>query len=230
MKTMRRLSGAVVLLGLACWSAVSAAPATQPVQLPHVQVDVEHKRVRIECQAIMVEQPLEFFCVVRNGPEHETVLRTDAKPSHIHAALLMLGLQPGSPATYDEAKKEWHAPHGPAVKVSVEFKKSDGTLVTLPAEQLMRDIKTHKPMPQGQWIFAGSKQREDGVYLADLAGYVVSIVNFELSLIDVPKVVSSSNATLEWQCNPDVGLKLGDPVTMILEPGATSTTAPATQP
>src|SRR5215470_2799220 len=121
------------------------APTTAPVgKFPGVEVNVQQKQVRIACQSLRVEAPLEFFCVVAGTSEHESVLRTAAKPSHIHTALLMLGLEPGPP-----------------LSISVEFQK-DGKTVTLPAHKLMRDLHTKKPMPPTTWIFAGSRVMPDG--------------------------------------------------------------------
>lgn len=210
-------------------NAIAQVPTSQPgelVRFPAVTVDRAAHQVRIECEALVIDAPLEFLCVTRGGPEHESVLRTAAKPSHIHAGLLMLGLEPGSPMTYSEAKKTWSPPYGPPVRVSVEFKNAAGEVVKLPAVRLMRHVRSHEAMKDMSWIFAGSHQRADGAYLADLTGYVVSLVNFEHTLIDVPQLVSSSNETLEWETNPDLGLKRGDAVTMILEPLGEPTTKP----
>lgn len=210
-------------------NAFAQVPTSQPgelVRFPAVTVDRAAHQVRIECEALVIDAPLEFLCVTRGGPEHESVLRTAAKPSHIHAGLLMLGLEPGSPMTYSEAKKTWSPPYGPPVRVSVEFKNAAGEVVKLPAARLMRHVRSHAAMKDMSWIFAGSHQRADGAYLADLTGYVVSLVNFEHTLIDVPQLVSSSNETLEWETNPDLGLKRGDAVTMILEPLGEPTTKP----
>ena len=193
-------------------------PTTAPVgKFPGVEVDVQKKQIRIACQSLRVEAPLEFFCVVAGTSEHESVLRTAAKPSHIHTALLMLGLEPGEPVKYSEAAKKWFPPHGPPLSISVEFVK-DGKTVKLPANQLMRDIRTKKPMPATTWIFAGSRVMPDGVYAADVTGYVVSIVNFDLTLIDIPELASNSNETLEWEANLDVLPPLATAVTMIIEP------------
>ena len=192
-------------------------PATQPGKLPHIQVDLAKKQVRVDCEALNVDIPLEFFCVTAGGNEHESVLRTSARPSHIHLALVMLGLQPGEPVKYSEAAQKWFPPHGPPLHLSVEFQK-DGQTVTCPANQLVRSVKTKRPMPPTTWIFAGSRVLEDGTYGADPTGYVVSICNFDLCLIDVPTLVSSANETLEWERNPDVVPPTGTPVTMIIEP------------
>ena len=51
--------------------------------------------------------PLEFFAVINGTSEHESVLRSPAKPSHVHLGLVMIGLEPGSPVKYSEAAKKW---------------------------------------------------------------------------------------------------------------------------
>jgi hypothetical protein len=68
-------------------------------------VDAKQKQVRVDCEVIGCTAPLEFFCVVSGTSEHESILRTKAKPSNIHLALLMLGLQPGEPVKYSETAK-----------------------------------------------------------------------------------------------------------------------------
>lgn len=213
----------VLLLTLLCGACAGApAPTTaatsQPVgKLPNIQVDVKKRQIRVDCEALNVDMPLEFFCVVNGTNEHESVLRTPAKPSDIHLALLMLGLEPGEPVHYSEAKKEWIAPHGPPLHVSIEYEK-DGKLLTEPAYRWMRSVKDKKEMPPMTWIFAGSKVMPDGLYAADRVGYVVSVVNFDLSLIDIPDLASNANETLVWQTNLDRVPKTGTKVVMIIEP------------
>ena len=78
------------------------------------------------------------------------------------------------------------------------------------------------------WVFDGSRMLPDGRYAADLTGYVVSIVNFDLTMIDVPELASNANETLEWEYNPDLVPPLGTHVTMIIEPaGGQATTQPS---
>ncbi|MGH7176141.1 MAG: YdjY domain-containing protein [Tepidisphaeraceae bacterium] len=215
---MSRTLIAVLLSCIACGACSAQNPSTQPAgKMPHVQVDVPNKQVRVECQMLGVEAPLEFFCVLRGTSEHEAVVRTQAKPSHIHLGLLMLGMQPGEPVRYSEAAQKWLPPHGPPLNISVEFEK-DGKAVVIPAYKLMRSIRTQEPMPPTHWIFAGSHVMPDGNYAADVTGYVVSIVNFELTLIDVPELASSANETLQWVLNKDIAPPAGTMVTMVIEP------------
>ena len=200
-------------------SCASAQPTSAPAvgKFPHIEVDARNKQVRVACEALRVETPLEFFCCVAGTNEHEAVLRSAVKPSHLHAALLMIGLEPGEPVRYSEAAKRWIPPHGPPLRISVEFEK-DGKKASLPAYKLMRSVKTKQPMPALTWIFAGSRVMDDGNYAADVTGYLVSIVNFDLTVIDVPALASNANEMLEWETNLDEMPAAGAAVTMIIEP------------
>lgn len=207
----------IVLLALSCAPVFAVQPATQPGKLPFIDVDVEKKVVRVQCEAIRIDAPLEFFAVRIGGPEHEAVLRTPAKPSDVHLALLMLGLEPGEPVRFSEATGKWIAPTGPPLRVSVEFNRG-GETVNLPAAKLVRSIVKKEPMPDRPFVFTGSRILDNNRYAADETGYIVSIVNFDLAPIDVSQVASNANETLEWEINPDVAPEQGTKVTMLIEP------------
>lgn len=226
MLNRRAIVSFLILISTACSARAQQPAATS--KLAHLHVDVAKKQVRVECEALAVDEPLEFFCVMNGTSEHESVLRSPAKASDLHLALLMIGLKPGEPVRYSEAAGKWLPPHGPPLQIQCEFEK-DGKTVTLPAYRLMRGVKSKEPMPVLTWIFAGSRVMPDGNYAADVTGYLVSIVNFELTVIDIPKLASSDNETLEWETNLDVMPPLGTKVWMIIEP-AGETDAPSTQP
>src|SRR5688572_12912845 len=95
----------LALLLLAGFAPATARAAEEPKvgRLPHLTFDSRTKQVRVDCVALGVDAPLEFFCVLAGGPEHEAILRTEAKPSDLHTALLAVGLKPGKPVSYSEA-------------------------------------------------------------------------------------------------------------------------------
>lgn len=228
-----RLIAAGLILACGCAARAANPPAKS---LPHLQVDIKAKQVKVECEALAVEAPLEFFCVLAGTSEHESVLRSSVKPSDLHLALLMLGLQPGAPVRYSEAAKKWIPPHGPPLQISVEWE-TGGKTIRYPAYRTMRDIRTKKEMPPLTWIFAGSRVGEDGAYAADTTGYIVSIVNFDLTLIDIPNLASNANETLEWERNAELLPPAGTKVWMVIEPTgkddpskAAAFSAPTTQP
>jgi hypothetical protein len=218
-------------------AAHGADGAAQHVgKLPHLEFDTEHHWARVECEALDTDAPLEFFCCKTGTNEYESVLRSDVTPSDLHTALLAIGLKPGSPVSYSEALKKVIPPHGPPLRITVDFQK-DGKTISMPAQRFMRDLKTKKEPPRFSWIFAGSRIMPDGRYAADMTGYIVSIVNFDLTMIDISELASSANETLEWERNPDVAPKGGTKVWMTIEPlGADAlaappdAAAPATQP
>jgi hypothetical protein len=212
-----------------------AAPATAPTvgRFPFLEVDARAKQVRVECEALTVDAPLEFFCCLTGTTEHESVLRSKVRPSHLHAALLMLGLEPGEPVRFSEATRKWLPPHGPPLQITCEFEK-DGKPVALPAYRLLRDFKTKREAPPITWIFAGSRMMpgpdaRNDVYAADRTGYLVTVVNFDFAVIDIPDLASNANETLHWESNLERMPPRGTKVTMVIEPAGkgAETTAPA---
>jgi hypothetical protein len=220
---MRRLA---VLLSLTLFSSLACAESPAPVaqppadgKLPHVQVDVKNKQVRVECDSCNVNQDvgLEFFCVSEGTNEYESVISSRAKASHIHLALLMIGLEPGEPVKWSESTKKWTPPHGPPLQITCEWKKGDETM-RVPAYRLMVNRKTKKEAPPFTWVFTGSKVMEDGKYAADAVGYLVSVLNNELTVIDIPDVAGRDLESREWDRNATLLPPVGTKIWMILEP------------
>lgn len=187
-------------------------------KFPGVEVDLQAREVRVACEALRVEVPLEFVCVLAGTSEHESLLRTKAEPKHIHTGLLMLGLEPGTPLRWSDAANQWLPPHGPPLELQVSWKDADGKEQRVPIGKLIRDDESKKPMPAQPFVFVGSKTLDDGRYAADLTGYVVSLVNFDLSLIDVPELASNANETLGWETNLDAMPPAETPMTLIIRP------------
>ena len=208
-----------MFLSLASSALAQIAPATQPAdgKLPHIQVDVEKKQVRIECEAVIADTPLEFLLCLTGTKEYESLLRSRAKPSQVHLALLMIGIKAGKPAHFDERANRMLPPEGSPVKLTCQFER-DGKTFSCAATRLMRNQKTRAEMPDTAWVFAGSRFTEQGDYLADVSGETISIVNFPHAVLDVPMVRSSRNESLEWVPNPDIAPKRETKVWLLLEP------------
>lgn len=228
------LSIALLIGAAACQSHAADAPAAnQPKvgKLPHLEFDATNKQVRVECEMLAVDAPLEFFCCVKGTNDYEAMVRSEVKPSDLHLALLAIGLKPGQPLQYSEAAKRWLPPQGPPLQISMEYQK-DGQTVSVPAWKWMRDVKTKQTAKPFTWVFTGSRVMPDGKYAADVTGYLISIVNFDLTVVDVPELASSSNDLLEWERNPDITPKAGAKVTMVIEPAGAEHlgAAPASQP
>src|SRR5437870_1865299 len=99
-------------------SALVQAEDVAPKKWPHLELDLAKKQVRVECEALNVNMPLEFFLVGNNGPDHESVLRSAVTPFDLHVALMGLGLKQGEPVKYSPSAKKWIPPHGPPLHIS----------------------------------------------------------------------------------------------------------------
>jgi len=209
-----------LLFHITLWShAVHAGPTTRPAEgkLPHLELNIAKHQVRVECDCVNPDEKLEFLVCSSGTKEYESVLRSRARPSHLHFALLMLGLEPGQPVKYNQAENKWTAPRGPALKLSCEFVR-DGKTVTVPVSRLMRSVKDKTAMPDVQWVFVGAPTLDDGEYSADVTGYLITVVNFEHTVIDIPQLRSNKNELLEWEINPEVAPRRNTKVTLIIEP------------
>ena len=211
-----------LVTGPATWGQ-DRAPTTFPApkladgKLPHIQVDVQRRQVRVECEAVNPDMPLEFLVCQTGTKEYESLLRSSAKPSHLHLALLMIGLEPGTPVAWDEKNQRWLPPRGPALRLTCQYH-VEGKLISAPVHQWMRDQKARKPAPPMTFVFAGSRMTEEREYAADVRGYLVSVVNFPESTIDVAALKSEKNEALELEVNPAAAPPRGTKLWLLIEP------------
>jgi hypothetical protein len=203
---------------------VAAAPATLPIagaigKLPHIQVDAKAKEIRVDCEAVKADYPLEFLAVVTNTNEYEALVRSDVKPSDLHLALLMIGLVPGQPVHYSESTKTWLPPTGAPVDIWFQYQK-DGKDMKVPAYRWMRDVKTKKEATPMAWVFTVSKVMDDNSYAANATGSLIGVINNEVSVLDVPALKSRALESRDYERNPALMPDTGTAVTMILSPAA----------
>src|SRR5690242_1579598 len=145
------------LLALVVCSCIAqGAPPDKIGKLPHIEFSAKTKQIKIECEMLACNAPLEFFCCVKGTNDYESMIRSEVKPSDLHTALLAVGLQPGQPTHISEATQKWMPPQGPPLQITMQYEK-DGKAVSAPAWRWMRDVKTKKPAPPFTWVFTGSR-------------------------------------------------------------------------
>lgn len=186
---------------LVLW-AVTAAILAQPGPIPTAEqadvpqppgvltLDREARTIDLAAKMVPVEpQWLELIATTPGGKgrEHEAIVTVDVKPSELHAALLILGLEPGHPQTHrlEGDVLVSTPPDGPALALSFIFE-TDGQSHEVPVNEWVLDEKTGKTLPDCQWLFTGSTFRtwqDREYYMADEAGNIVSLVNFGDDLI-----------------------------------------------
>jgi len=167
---------------------------------------------------------LEMFACTKDTREHESILVIDAMPSKIHLGLLLLGLEPGKPLSYDMKldPPKLVLATGPKVGVFIVIKLDDIER-EIPANRWVQDNKTKEMMQGNTWLFAGSQFAEfqdKPVYQADLNGSAISLVNFGDDLLTLPNKMTDANDSHSkvWAPRTKAIPKVGTKVTLRLRP------------
>ena len=199
--------------------AVDAAIAEVNKQDNGVTINREDLSIDIETKVCLREAEfLEMLACTKDTREHESILVMEAAPSTIHLGLLLLGQEPGEPLNYD---LDFDPPKlipatGPEVQIFI-VREIAGQERETPANRWVQDNKTGEMMKDNTWLFAGSAQTEINgkpVYLADVNGSAVSLVNFGDDLLTLPGDLTHENEShgKAWaprtRAIPEVGTKV----------------------
>ncbi len=244
-------------------AAVSAVPHTI---FPGVRIDRAAKFVEFDGTVPMdchdPQTPHVYLELLVCGPdsrEHESLVMTRAKPSHIHAALLMLGLEPGAPGRFEsrDGRALAIAAAGPEVVIEIETAGADGTKVIARPAEWIKSAKDGRAFDGAAgpgaakippaWVFSGSRfvkrpdpatgQRRE-VYDADGTGVVIGLHTFGSEVVGLRQALSPDAATLEpeWIADASRVPKMGTPVVVRLRsaadraPGAVPVSPPVPPP
>lgn len=222
--------------------AVSAAtvrlatiePPPEPVSslrdvFPYVRVNAAQGLVEFDATVcIDAHNPktprvyLEAVACIPDTKEHESLVVTKALPSHVHAALLLLSLQPGKPGTWD-----WEGttitpvpPTGPKVSVTAEWAQ-DGRVHQAPMTDWVINVRDNRSFTaaasEDHFVFAGSQMlsKQSGkVYRADGEGCLVGLCTFGGETIAWTRLYSPDTSLEEpqWMADPAHTPPFGTPV------------------
>jgi hypothetical protein len=213
--------------------ASEPADAPGPVQVfPHVWLEPNRRAVCIDgWTPIAPDNPnqgrvwLEVVLCPRDTKEHETLVVTEAEAAHVHAALLLLGLEPGNPGAWAmdvDGTYLTEAPTGPPVRVEFLYER-DGEMVTADPRSWLIDAKTGAP-PTGEWVFAGSKfvGPQERVYAADEEGTILGLSTFGTETLAWTEVHSPETSVEPpaYLANMTALPPFGTPVRVRLTPAA----------
>jgi hypothetical protein len=175
--------------------------------------------VGVVCQR---QSPLELFACLRGSKEHEAVLSVPTKAAFVHAALLAVGAEAGSPVQF---RPKYVPASGSEIEITCVWKDAQGKRQTARAQDWVRNSKTGKAM-QYPWVFAGSRFQKNSVtgetyYQADADGDLICVSNFPGAMLDLPIQSTASDAELLFEGFAEHIPPRGTPVTLILTPKLT---------
>ena len=220
----------------------------EELKLPGLTVYSKERYVDVDATVCLDAGFLELIACTKDSKEHESIISVDAKPSYIHAALLLLRAQPGNPSMAKKLEDgSWThmPPSGSDVDASLVFKNEKGELKERPiSDFIMRgqeedvygpDAVKTPPEERGRFLtstflFAGSQlyKGEDGKarYLSDQSGHVISLATFGDELLCLPGKHSHENSALAWEVDPTHLPALGTKVILRLRPKQPEQAAP----
>jgi len=233
---MRHRSAILGLLAGAIGLAGSAAAELRQV-FPHVWADTEAKIVEFDGRVpIVVDDPeapdvyLEVIVCTPDTKEHETLVVTEARPSHVHAALLMIGLKPGRPGHWTwsgdgpDATLTAHDPEGDPLRVTMLWTDAAGVERSADSSEWIRHQDTGERPPARPLVFAGSRMTDRGygreMYDADGTGVLIGLATFGSEVIAWPETFSPDSGVDEpvWLADPTTTPPLDTPVRVRLTP------------
>ncbi len=217
------------------------------LQLLHPQylawIDPVERALVLVGQVCQQDVPLELFACSGRSKAHESVVWVSTASYVVHAGLLALGAEAGSPVQFDP---EFRPPSGSVIEITVRWQ-DNGVRREVRAQDWVQDISAMYRMFEGvvanqfedelhphdqwdawrsmnyPWVFAGSQFARDErtgreIYLADLDGELICVANFATAVLDVPIESSTANAALMFRCFAERIPPIGTPVTLILRP------------
>jgi len=241
----------ICIVTLLVWSAAASwaeqrGPALSPktveaiskLKLPGIRLNLEERAIDVNATVCLHEGSLELIACTKGTKEHESIVALDARPVHIHTALLLFGAKPGTPASRMVPGAEgmrWIPvkPAGDRVLVSLVFANARGKLQEHPIQNFIAFAQPKKISGLGpakiksrkfsaDYLFAGSHLMKRGNgpkrYLCEQSGNVISISSFGDELLCLPEIHGHENDGLLWEVNPRGLPAVGKPVTLRLRP------------
>lgn len=181
-------------------------------------IDPKEGVVLVDGYVSLREGMLEMLACPVGMKEHESVVAVYSWAQVVHAALLALGAEAGTPVQFEP---EFKPPTGTEIEIEVRWLDENGKWKSARAQDWVRDVTTGKPMDH-PWVFAGSgfwKDEETGreYYMAD-AGDFICVSNFSTATLDIPAESSQVNEGLLFEAFTEHIPPLGTPVRLVLKP------------
>ena len=145
------------------------------------------------------------------------MISVNALASEIHAALIAIGANPGTPVQWDP---KYVPASGPIINVSVMWKDHD-KIIKRRGQEMIRDFETQKPM-QHEWVFGGSQVYTDPdtgttFYYGD-GGELICLSNFSTATMDLTIQSSDSNDSLMFKAFTENIPEIGTKVYVVMSP------------
>ena len=173
-------------------------------------VDTTKKEATVPGSLKMNEGVIEYIASIKGGFKlYETIFELETNAYEFNLAMILIGLDQKkgkAPAHHFDPK----APEGDPVEIWVEWVEESKKKVHR-AEDFVLDESSKKTMPYTNWVYTGSTVFEDGTYMAQMDGVLVSFVHDPSSIIESPTdfgVTQYGMLVVNKKIAPPIGTKV----------------------
>jgi len=149
-----------------------------------LDLDLEQGLLALPARVLVRNDLLEYLLVGPRGATHESLFLTEVRPSILNAALLALGLEPGTNSRIEDHDDGAVVlpPAGDGVYLYVAWREGEETYL-FRVEDLLSNLATGRAMRRHRWVFLGSRfaapgPEEPEAFVADLEENLVNIAFF----------------------------------------------------
>ena len=207
-----------------------ATPTTQKTAMPHITVDHPNRWVDIDATVVLRQGGwLELLACTPDSRTHESILAIHALPSHVHLALLTLGLEPGAPMKWRLEGDDYVSTpaHGPKVAVTIVVPQDGAPPREADANTWFVNKQTGQSPPDNIWLFTGSsfdQEKNPPRYRADVEGSIISLVHFGDEVLARPTDTTNQSDQGMLQPNTELIPQVGTKVKVRLRPAGDQNT------
>jgi hypothetical protein len=215
-------------------TAQAAAPAKPKIEkldetryrIGKITFDRKTREIRFPAKVNMAEGLLEFVVVQQQGKVHESLLITDASPTHLNLAFMLLRYPPSNelfslldetghmtgeyPAVPNAVKA------GACILIDVEWT-TEEKCQRKPINEWIQHSRESTPMPPGPWVYSGSDLHQ-GKFIPEITGDIAAIFVSRAAMINYPG--SDNGSDLVWHAFSKRVPAKGTEVTVIIHPFA----------
>lgn len=176
-----------------------------------LRIDSKNKTLIIPATVNITEGQIEYVLVSTMGKLHESLLKTEVEPYHVHVAMLLLDVKGFDHTKYDVNEKNIS---GDPLLIRLEWNEN-GSVKQMPIENFILNVPKKSPLKNGDWVYNGSRLI-DGTFLAQRDRSIIAIKADIDALINHP--VACKENENDWVVNTNkFHLKTNDTVKLVIE-------------
>jgi hypothetical protein len=205
------------------------AALRQSLEEEGIVLDLESRLLSLPASVLIKNELLEYLLVGPNGAMHESLFLTRVRPSLLNAALLLLGVEPGRNAHWEERggldergrpNRSIYPPEGDGFYLYAAWREA-GETYFFRIEDLVRNLESGRSLRRHRWVYLGSrflvlKKDQPESFLADVEGNLINLSFFFQGNTLLTSAVEECFEQTIWAANEWLLPERGQPVRLFL--------------